>query len=75
MPPVAPVDGAAVGERERRGVAERRIHPAVEAPLDAEPPLEVLVHLDDARLDLDLRLRPVERVDQVGGGRQPSAGP
>ena len=34
---------------------------AVEAPLDAERAREVLVGLDDARFDLDLRLRAIER--------------
>ena len=67
----APAKAAAVRKREVRRVAERRIDAAVEAPLDAELPREVLVRLDDARLDLDLRLRLVERVDQVGGGLQP----
>ena len=41
-----------------------RVGAAVEAPLDADRAGEVARGLDDARFDLDLRLRPVERADQ-----------
>ena len=43
---------------------EGGVGPAVEAPLHAERLRELFRRLDDARFDLDLRLRPIERVEQ-----------
>ena len=68
--PDASAQRAAVREREVRRVAERGIDAPVEAPLDAELAREVAVGLDDPRFDLDLRLRLVERFDQLRGGLQ-----
>src|SRR5262249_50903096 len=65
-----PAQRAAVWEREVGGVAERRIDASAESPLDAELPRVVLVGLNDARFDLDLRLRVIERRDEFVGDRQ-----
>ena len=69
--PDAPVEAPAVGERQICRVAERRIDATIESPLNAKLPRIILVRLDDAGLDLDLGLCPVERDQQVGDGIEP----
>ena len=45
-------------------------HTTVEPPLHAELPREVARGRHDARFDFDLRLRTIERVDQLSGALQ-----
>ena len=61
----------AAGEGQPGGGAEGRVDAAVEAPQDAEILAGIAVDLDDARFDFDLRLRAIERGDQLGGVGQP----
>ena len=56
---------AVVRERHRQAVADRRVDVARQVPLHAEAVGERPVGLDDARFDLDLRLRHVERGQQA----------
>ena len=65
---IEPADAAGgdrVGERQVGGVAQLGGHLAAEAPEQAEFARRRLGGADDARLDLDLRLRPIELGDQL----------
>ena len=72
---VREVDAAGAGASRRALLGNARpvlvpncgIDVAVEAPLNAELARAVAVQLHDARFDLDLRLRAIERADQVRG--------
>ena len=71
VPPVRPVTLPWFGNASGVVLPSAGVDAAVEAPLHAERAREVAVRLDDARFDLDLRLRPVERVDQVAAVCEP----
>ena len=73
MPPTRPPRLPLFGNARFVVLPSAGVDAAVEAPLHAERAREVLVRLDDARFDLDLRLRAVERVDQLVAVCQPIA--
>ena len=63
--PVRPPIAALIRERQRQRVAERRCSRAPLKPhCTPRRPRELARRLHDARFDLDLRLRPIERGDQ-----------
>src|SRR5204863_1100441 len=64
-------DAALVGKRQTGRVAERVARTARHAPLNAEAAGELSRGLDDACFDFDLRLRRIERGDEIGRALQP----
>ena len=59
------------GKRERQRVPELRCDAAVQPPLDAKRTGIIAVGLNDARLDLDLRLGSVQVGNELIRGGQP----
>jgi hypothetical protein len=59
-----------IRKRKIGGVADVGRRAPVHAPLHTDSSSEVARRRDDARFDLDLRLRPIERVDQLRGSHE-----
>ncbi len=68
----ASTERSLIRERQARRIAEVGRHTAVEPPLHAELARVVARGLDDPRFDFDLRLRPIERIDQRRRALQPA---